>query len=342
MKKDGFAIRLLEWFEREKRALPWRKTADPYAIWVSEVVLQQTRVKQGIAYYERFIENFPDVGSLALSDSNHLMRVWEGLGYYSRARNMQSAARQIMEEFSGSVPDRYDQLLRLKGVGRYTAAAIASIAFNRPHAVLDGNVFRFLARYFGIAQPVDSLQGRRVFEELANEMLDQTNPGRFNQAMMEFGALVCKPRKPECSGCIFHQDCYACTHGVVMDLPVKTSKPKVRTRYFHFLVFLDKKGQTLIERRVGKDIWKGLHQFPLFECGNADDKPEFEGDLLSVSGLIRHTLSHQQIQARFWHIRVENLPALPGVFPISKEELRSFAFPRLITRYLEQEMKPGR
>lgn len=339
----AFSKQLLAWYQVYHRKLPWRETNNAYFIWVSEIILQQTRVEQGLGYYKRFLSHFPDVQSLADASEDEVLHVWQGLGYYSRARNMQFAARQVVHDFQGMIPETYEGLMRLKGVGSYTAAAIASIAFGVPCAVLDGNVYRFLARYFGIADATDTSKGKTVFETLANKILPKAEPGAFNQAMMEFGALVCTPLKPACETCIFLSTCYAYKHDLVQQLPVKIKKVQVRKRFLNFLVYQDANGMTILEKRTGKDIWHGLYQFPLIESATDDFELEATHHQVFVSAPQIHQLTHQTLIARFGHIYTEKLPEKQNTVVLSIEQLKEFPLPRLISRYIEthSELFPG-
>lgn len=345
----SFASTLLKWYSINKRDLPWRHTTDPYKIWLSEIIMQQTRVEQGLPYYERFIGKYPYLKLLAVADEDHILKLWQGLGYYSRARNLLSAARQMMELHKG-FPDTYPEILNLKGIGDYTASAIASFAFNLPHAVVDGNVFRFLARHFGVRTPIDGNTGKKEFKSLAQELLDIKNPGLFNQAMMEFGALQCKPQAPLCQTCPFNQTCFARINNCISQLPVKGKSTVVRTRYFHYLV-IHYNNKTFIRQRQQKDIWKGLFEFPLIETvrngsfNTLKKTPHFndilsndQWEFISHSELIRHQLSHQLLVTRFYHIKVRKNTSgylKNNCLRIHEDQLNNFAFPQLIARYLQ-------
>jgi A/G-specific adenine glycosylase len=335
MVKEVFSVKLISWYRRHKRDLPWRETKEPYSVWVSEIILQQTRVDQGMAYYFRFMDTFPDTAALADAPIDQVLKVWQGLGYYSRARNMHHAARQIMDVFGGRFPTNYNDLITLKGIGSYTAAAISSIAFNEPQAVLDGNVFRFLARHFGIATPIDSTRGKKEFAALASSLLPKDDPGTFNQAMMEFGALVCRPINPACSDCEFMHSCKARAEGLTGNLPVKEKQTTVRERFLHFFIYRDPNDHTLLIKRTGKDIWEGLYQFPHLESNSVAYQPEDDLKLVNVSDPIIHQLTHQRIYARFWHIQSSELPVIEDAITVSIEDVDSFPLPRLISRYLE-------
>ena len=313
MKHSPFTRKILQWYAVNKRHLPWRGTVEPFRIWLSEVLLQQTRVQQGLPYYERFIREFPTVRDLAAADEEKVLKLWQGLGYYSRARNLKKAAEMVVDEYGGTFPNTVSELKTLPGVGDYTAAAIASICYNLPEAVVDGNVYRVLARYFGIDIPIDSAEGKRHFRELASELLDRENPGDFNQAVMEFGAMVCTPAKPGCMDCVLAASCAALQKDLVKQLPIKSRKTGVRKRYFNYVVLRDPEHRTILEQRKGKGIWQNLYQFPLIESDKTLDQEEF-GELLkkempgySPLAIFEpnpsyqvHKLSHQHLVTKFW------------------------------------------
>ncbi|WP_375419147.1 A/G-specific adenine glycosylase [uncultured Hymenobacter sp.] len=305
------AAALLAWYPRHRRDLPWRLTRDPYPIWLSEVILQQTRVAQGLPYYLDFVSSYPTVQNLAAAPEQEVMRHWQGLGYYSRARNMHHTAQQVVREFGGQFPDTYAGLLKLRGVGPYTAAAIASFAFNEAVAVLDGNVFRVLARIFGLHSDIAAPSSRKEFQALADQHIPHDEPAEFNQAIMEFGAIQCTPVKPDCLFCPLQSQCYAFQHGLVALLPVKAKAKATRTRYFHYFV-LRHGEQVYLRRRTEKDIWQGLYDFALAET-DSPTLPESEvlrhiealGGELDLSRVaeapaaFRHVLSHQKVEAQF-------------------------------------------
>ncbi|MCW3083266.1 MAG: A/G-specific adenine glycosylase [Bacteroidetes bacterium] len=350
-----FSSIITQWYRANKRDLPWRNTNDAYLIWLSEIILQQTRVDQGMAYYLKFAREFPTVKHLAEAENDTVMKLWQGLGYYSRARNLHTAAKMVNADFKGKFPSEYAEILSLKGVGEYTAAAISSFAFNKPHAVVDGNVYRVLARVFGIETPIDSTTGKKEFNALANELLDKKDPGTHNQAIMEFGAMMCKPVNPDCPVCPMKNHCYAFAKKVVAELPVKSKKTKVRNRYFNYIV-LDHKGSTVINKREAKDIWTNLYDFPLLETEMELQEEEFlksagwkkllgknKFTIRSVSPYYKHILSHQKIFARFWEIETEAV--LEKIIPanaivIKQKDLEKYAVPRLIENYLEVRKKP--
>jgi A/G-specific adenine glycosylase len=343
---------LTQWYRHNRRDLPWRNTKDAYLIWLSEVILQQTRVDQGMAYYLKFAEEFPTVSHLAKADSEKVMKLWQGLGYYSRARNLHAAAKSVHDHFGGKFPSEYEQIRSLKGVGEYTAAAIASFAFNKPHAVVDGNVYRVLSRIFGIETPIDSTQGKKEFLQLAGELLDQEDPGTHNQAIMEFGAMQCRPVNPGCGSCPMSAHCYAFAKKKVQELPVKAKKTKVRDRFFNYIV-LKSKEHTIINKREDKDIWTSLYDFPLIETPAEVNEEDFLASaewkkligknrhvIRSVSAPYKHILSHQKIHARFWE--VECAQGLEKVVPasaiiIKQMDIQKYAVPRLIENYLQKK-----
>ncbi len=344
---SSFAEPLLAWYAAHGRELPWRATRDPYHIWLSEVILQQTRVEQGRAYYERFVACYPTVADLAAATEDEVLKLWQGLGYYSRARNLHAAARQVVEAFGGTFPDTFDALRTLRGVGDYTAAAIASIAFDRPTAVVDGNVYRLLARLFDLATPIDTGAGRKAFAELAQSLLDKRHAAAYNQAMMDFGAIQCTPQKPDCARCPLADRCLAHAAGTVAERPVKQGRTKLRDRYFHYLHLTDGR-HTLLHRRREGDIWQGLYEFPLIECATPSslttvvaDEPfrRLMGDrpyrVIRSTAMPRHQLSHQRIHATFHLIEVEQLPVGDELLTIDEAALGDYAISRLTDRYLQ-------
>ena len=332
--------------------MPWRHSKDPYTIWVSEIILQQTRIDQGLDYFNRFILRFPNIKSLAAADEEEVLKLWQGLGYYSRARNMHSAAREILQHHKGNFPDTFESILKLKGVGTYTASAIASLAYGLPTPVVDGNVIRFVSRYFGIITPVDSSTTKKEIYGQALKHLDRKDPGTFNQAMMEFGAIQCRPGKPDCGICPFLNSCFAYNHDMVEKLPLKGVAQVQRTRYFHYLVILDEdvKGQksVYLNKREENDIWRNLYDFPVIETSKAlSQKKLTESDewkkifgtagfeILETSEEYRHVLSHQVIHARFYHARIEKEHQLPFQ-KVSIKDVRKYPVPRLIENYIEK------
>lgn len=334
---------LIDWYARCGRDLPWRRTRNPYLIWLSEVILQQTRVAQGMEYYFRFTERFPDIAALAAAPEDEVLKLWQGLGYYSRARNLRAAARQVVERFGGVFPATFGEVRSLRGVGDYTAAAVCSAAYDAPCAVLDGNVYRVLARLFDIDIPIDTTAGKRAFAELARSQLDTARPGLYNQAIMDFGALQCTPSNPRCGECPLARRCLALAAGTVAARPVKQAKAKVRERWFNYL-HITCGGRTLLHRRDSRDIWQGLYEFPLIETDRAVDFAELSAlepfrELLAGSDLHlvrsvavpKHQLSHQTLHAVFHRIEVSGAVDFPSVPTAS---LGDYAVPRLIDRYL--------
>lgn len=341
---------LRNWYQKHKRELPWRESSDPYIIWISEIILQQTRVAQGMDYFLRFTGRFPDVASLASAEEDEVLKYWQGLGYYSRARNLHAAAKDIMERFGGVFPQHYKDVISLKGIGEYTAAAIVSFVWNQPYPVVDGNVFRVLSRLFAVDTPIDTPKGKKAFTELAGVVMDSEYAGWHNQAIMELGALQCVPQNPDCGVCPLKERCMAYGAGTVQSYPVKQNKTKTRDRYFHYL-YINYKGKTWLSRRKGKDIWEGLYEFPLIETDRAVDfaglqemdvfRRLFAGaGKLDVSvGLsgVKHVLSHQILYATFYRIEIEREnEALQSFLSVPVEELDKYAVPRLIHIYLEK------
>lgn len=343
------AADLHDWYARNHRVLPWRGITDAYRIWISEIILQQTRVVQGYAYYNRFVSRFPDVRALAATDDDEVMKLWQGLGYYSRARNLLAAARQVVERFGGEFPTTYEAIRSLPGIGDYTAAAIASFAYGLPHAVVDGNVYRVLARIYGIDTPIDTTEGKKLFAALADELLDRKDPGGYNQAMMEFGALYCVPRSPQCGGCIFADRCMALATGRVEELPVKQGRTVVKPRYFNYF-YVRHGDYTWVRRREGRDIWRNLYELPLIETAeeaSLDVLQQSEewarlfagAGQVSVSAQVyacKHVLSHRVIHARFYVVETEQLPPMEGYVRIAVEELGDYAVSRLTEGFLEK------
>ncbi|MDF9830171.1 A/G-specific adenine glycosylase [Parabacteroides sp. PF5-6] len=342
--------RLIDWYLEHKRDLPWRETRDPYIIWISEIILQQTRVAQGMDYFHRFIRRFPDVSSLAAAAEDEVLKYWQGLGYYSRARNLHAAARMIEEQHNGRFPESYPEVLALKGVGEYTAAAIVSAAWNAPYPVVDGNVFRVLSRLFALDTPIDSGKGKKAFTRLAGWLMDPAEARLYNQAMMEFGALQCTPKNPDCRQCVLADKCLAYASGEVQAYPVKQHKTKTRDRYFHYFHILSG-NRTWLHRRTGKDIWAGLYEFPLIETEGPVDfaelqKTEAFQSLFGAAGHLRitveqpkekHILSHQVLYITFYRIEIEKVPeSLQTYLPVAAETLEEYAVPRIIHIYLEK------
>ncbi|MBR6445369.1 MAG: A/G-specific adenine glycosylase [Prevotella sp.] len=326
-----FTTVLLDWFRENRRPLPWRETRDPYAIWLSEVILQQTRIAQGTAYWQRFVERWPTVEALAAATEDEVLREWQGLGYYSRARNLHAAAQQIVER--GSFPDTTEEIRRLKGVGDYTAAAIASIAFDLPEAVVDGNVYRVLSRHFGIDTPINSTEGKKVFKALAQELLPTGEASAFNQAMMDFGAVQCTPQSPRCLLCPLAETCVARREGRVEALPVKLKTLKITTRHLNY-IYIRCNGHTAIHRRGAGDIWQGLWEPP---CPLNDDLLKNARPLRSN---IKHVLTHRILLADFYLLECAERPPLPADFIwIPEADIEQYGVPRLVELLLEAVAK---
>jgi A/G-specific adenine glycosylase len=348
----NFTKTLEKWYRQNKRDLPWRRTNDPYRIWVSEIILQQTRIEQGWDYYLRFLEKFPDLYSLAEAKEEEVLKLWQGLGYYSRARNMLATAKEIINLHRGIFPKTYDGIRKLKGIGDYTAAAISSIAFGIPSPVVDGNVLRLFSRFFGIREPVDTQKGKTAVLEKAKKLISHECPGDFNQAIMEFGALQCK-LTPDCKKCPLKSGCLAFKGNCISEYPVKSKKQGQRTRYFHYLFITTGKGQkrsVFLKKRTGNDIWKNLFDFPLIETVKAENNKNlvlskewnnfFSGmkvALLKESKTYRHILTHQVIMAKFYHLEI-----LPGAgLPFQKihlNDIGKYPVPRLIEKFIEDEV----
>ena len=349
MKEGYFSKIVVGWYESFRRDLPWRKSQDAYKIWLSEIILQQTRVAQGLPYYQKIVTAFPDVFSLARAQERDILRLWQGLGYYSRARNLHRCAKEIAKRPGRKFPSSFEELRELPGIGDYTAAAIASFAFNQPVAVVDGNVYRVLSRVFGLHDDIAKSGSKRLFAQLANRIISKDNPGEHNQAIMEFGALHCLPQNPKCDDCPFSKTCVANLHGLQQDLPVKTIKPRTRKRFFHYVV-LRHGNRVLMKRRSGKDIWHGLYDFHLIESG-ARKKTEsvikandwFQpGSLMTVSKSTRHLLTHQELSVVFAEIEIKTLQEFQllsrklGLHAYSHKRIESLPKPILIQQYLEK------
>ena len=343
MKGTGteFSELLLSWYASHKRELPWRGIKNPYYVWLSEVILQQTRIVQGLPYYLSFVENFPTIKDLAEAPEEKVLKLWQGLGYYSRAKNLHLAAKYILDELGGNFPTTYQEIIKLKGVGDYTASTIASICFDEPKASVDGNVYRVLSRIFGIEIPINTTQGVKYFKELALALLDKKRAGEYNQALMDFGAIQCKPQAPNCQECIMNTKCLAYTENKVTILPIKLPKIKIKQRYFHYCILIDSDNQTIINKRTEKDIWQGLYEFPLLEFKKAiDDKQVMEiicdryPNVIKLEKHIKtsvHKLTHQHIYATFWIIYIDE--KINNSLPIS--EVEKYPLPILIAKFLK-------
>lgn len=339
----GFSEEIISWYYQNKRDLPWRNSTDPYRIWLSEIILQQTRVDQGLSYFNKFIENYPTINLLADASEKEILNHWQGLGYYSRARNLHFTAKHIVNEYDGVFPTNYIDILNLKGIGEYTAAAITSFAYGLSYPVIDGNVYRVLSRVFGIETPIDSSKGKKIFKKLATELIDKKNPADYNQAIMEFGALQCTPKKPDCENCPLRLECFALKNELISELPKKEKKIKQRNRYFNYIVIINHENIYLKERKE-KDIWTGLYDFPLLETKIPIDSFEtinnaFKNDQLTLkkkSIEYKHILSHQKIYATFWLVSVDNLESvLIKNTKIPIVEIKNYPVPKLIDNYLK-------
>jgi len=324
----NFAATLLQWFKNNGRSLPWRETKDAYAIWLSEVILQQTRIVQGMSYWERFMAQWPTVNDLAAATENEVLKAWQGLGYYSRARNLHTAARQVME--LGGFPQTFKELKTLKGVGDYTAAAIASIAFGEPVAVVDGNVYRVLSRYYGIDTPIDSTEGKKEFQALAQSLLPINEPADYNEAIMDFGATQCTPNSPHCSACPLCETCVSFREQRINELPVKSKKVKQRERHFTY-IYIEYEGKIAIHQRGAGDIWQGLWEFPQEEHLTSSEDSAWKTEAQLLQKGVKHILTHQILLADIYLWRPKNRPQLPSEFIwIEKQDLENYALPRLI------------
>jgi A/G-specific adenine glycosylase len=350
-----FALQLLSWYQKNKRDLPWRNTKDPYLIWLSEIIMQQTRIIQGTPYYTRFAKTWPTVALLAAADEQEVLRMWQGLGYYSRARNLHEAARMIVKDYNGQFPDTYSGIRRLKGIGDYTAAAIASVCFGLPYAVMDGNVLRFISRLYGMEGSIDLPENKKKIHSIVTEHIDHHNPGDYNQALMEFGAMVCTPANPDCLNCVFKTRCIAFINNITDSIPARSVKVKVRHRYPHYLVLtVTVRGKEFIylNKRTGKEIWRNLYDFPSLEYPddkrNSQLQPDefnvFTNEILpgisEVSEPYVHVLTHQKLHARFYRFHSDTMVKLS--YPlIPLEDIQKYPLPRLIHRYLLQNNLVG-
>ncbi len=341
-----FSKILINWYLKNKRDLPWRETKGAYPIWLSEIILQQTRVEQGLPYYYSFVEAFPTVFDLANASQDQVLKLWQGLGYYSRARNLHETAKYVAYQLNGGFPKTYNSLIKLKGVGDYTASAIASFCYNESVAVVDGNVYRVLARYFDIDTAINSAAGIKEFRDLAYELLDKTNPSVHNQAIMEFGALQCRPKNPLCATCPFNESCLALKNDKIAQLPVKLKKGVVKKRHFNYFVFQSEANHTLLQQRTGKGIWNGLYEFPLIETSELAQS-DFFPSVEALKGYIGsakvefklyneipivHKLSHQHIYTRFWIVKAEG--GLKEGIPVKK--IKDYPVPVLIENFLNE------
>lgn len=344
---DFFSSKIIEWYSQHKRELPWRNTKDPYKIWLSEIILQQTQVKQGLPYYQKFIKTFPSVSELANANEEEVLKLWQGLGYYSRARNLHFAAKQIHQ--AGFFPKEYKDIITLKGVGEYTAAAIASFAFKLPYAVVDGNVFRLLSRFYGIDTPVDTSKGKREFSEIAQTLLVKKEPDTHNQAIMEFGSQMCKPKQPNCNSCPLRDECIAFANNTIHLLPVKKGKVKVKTVFFEYF-FFKMNGYTLVNKRANDGIWQNMYEFPLITTNDLKNTEEilnhnqFESWVKGIDFIIesisefKHILTHRKINARFWEINCQNTLPASNFQKIKIETIDKLAVSRLIEKFIQAKI----
>lgn len=342
----NFNDELLNWYQNNKRDLPWRNTTDAYVIWLSEIILQQTRVEQGRPYFNRFLEQYPTVNHFAAATEDEVLKLWQGLGYYSRGRNMLKTARLVQEQYAGIFPTGYDQLVKLTGIGEYTAAAISSFSSNEAKAVVDGNVYRVLARYIGIDEPINSTKGKKIFQETANDFLNKKAPGMHNQAMMEFGAIVCKPKNPACGICPVRAGCYAFKHNAINSLPVKINKVKVRERYFNYFLVNDE-SNVLVNRRDQTDIWANMYDLPMVETSSLlapaelFDHPEvveYFGRNLKIADILpvkKHILTHQRLFVRLVILQNPAVKTKETWTFISPDNLKSLAIPKIIFLFLK-------
>lgn len=330
-------MQILSWYKTNKRALPWRNDQEPYRVWLSEIILQQTRVNQGMAYFERFINSYPTIQALAKADEIDALKLWEGLGYYSRARNLHHTSRYIVENFDGVFPDTFLELQKLKGIGKYTAAAIASICFNEAVPAIDGNAYRVYARYYGVFDDISSSGAWRTFYKLGSEVMDKKYPGDFNQAIMDLGADVCKPKIPNCTICPLNNSCFALSEKKISELPVKTKKIKKIDRHLHYF-YIENNEQVLIKKRTGNDIWKNLYELPCYESDKKEKAPEIIGkeeDNMQIIASTKHLLTHQNLYISFWKGSFSSLNnQFADHILVDKNKLLDFPFPKPILGFL--------
>ncbi|MBW4888368.1 A/G-specific adenine glycosylase [Mucilaginibacter sp. HMF5004] len=343
----NFSETIVHWYQQNKRDLPWRNTTDPYVIWLSEIILQQTRVEQGMPYFYRFAEKYPTVTHFAAASEDEVLKLWQGLGYYSRGRNMLKTAQLVKQQFNGVFPSNYNDLIALKGIGEYTAAAISSFSANQAKAVVDGNVNRVIARYFGIDEPINSTKGKKLFQQMADDLLNKEYPALHNQAMMEFGALQCKPKSPDCGICPLRDGCFAYNNSAVNTLPVKLKKLTVKNRYFNYFVVIDE-DRILLNKRDDTDIWANMYDLPMIETdGEQNVEKLFSSvEMTNLFGIMphiikeypqkKHILTHQHIHARLFHIAigVNNINLKASYFFIEVEKIKNLALPKLIFLFL--------
>jgi A/G-specific adenine glycosylase len=342
-----FSDELVQWYLHNKRDLPWRHTTDAYIIWLSEIILQQTRVEQGMPYFYRFVEKYPDVNSFAAAPEDDILKLWQGLGYYSRGRNMLKTARLVNELYNGKFPQQYNQLIKLKGIGEYSAAAISSFSANEAKAVVDGNVYRVLARYFGIDDPINSTTGKKKFQQLADELLNHDHPGLHNQAMMEFGAMLCKPKNPACGVCPVRTGCFAFMHNATTTLPVKLKKLKIRERYFNYFLIVNG-DEILLNKRDEKDIWANMYDMPMVETPGLLSINELVTlpktvalfgknlEIGEISQVYKHVLTHQRLYVRFIKINPTSVKLQQQWFFTNRKNLEKFALPKIIFIFIKK------
>ena len=342
----NFSDELTQWYNKNKRDLPWRNTTDAYIIWLSEIILQQTRVEQGLPYFYRFLEKYPDVTHFAAADEGDILKLWQGLGYYSRGRNMLKTAKIVHELYGGRFPNNYEQLLKLKGIGEYTAAAIASFSANEAKAVVDGNVYRAIARYFGIYEPINSAKGKKTFQEIADQLLDPDKPGLHNQAMMEFGAVLCKPKNPDCAACPVGQDCFALKNNAIAALPVKIKTTKIRERFFNYFLVTDR-DNILMCKRAETDIWANMFDLPLIETPSLltidelvsmPEFREFFGEDVQIGAIgpvHKHVLTHQRLYVRLIKLETLSIRLKERWFFSSLQNASKLALPKIVHTLLK-------
>ncbi|MCO5231217.1 MAG: A/G-specific adenine glycosylase [Chitinophagales bacterium] len=337
----NFKKSLIQWSNDHKRSLPWQNTKNPYFIWLREVILQQTRVEQGANYYKSFIEKYPNVENLATASLEDVYKSWEGLGYYSRAKNLHETAKIIHEQLNDIFPNQYEAILKLKGIGEYTAAAIASFAYDLPYATLDGNTYRVLSRYFGIEIPIDTTEGKKYFKQVANECLDTHQPAQYNQALIDLGATICKPKNPQCDHCPLSSNCVAYNNNNIEQLPIKSKKIIIQERFLNFLL-IHINEHIFIQQRKEKDIWQHLFQFPLVETLENETISEsflshyYSGNfqILEESEIYTQILTHRKIKAKFWEVKVSNFQAPKDWLLVPFEQIKKFSYPKIIRDYL--------
>ncbi|MBF25713.1 MAG: A/G-specific adenine glycosylase [Flavobacteriales bacterium] len=336
---------IIKWYRSNKRDLPWRKTKNPYCIWVSEIILQQTQIKTGIKYYKKFLKKFPNISSLANSKEEDVLKIWQGLGYYNRAINMLYTAKTIAQNYNNNFPLCYDELIKLKGIGEYTAAAISSICYDEKKAVVDGNVYRFLSRYYNIDTPINTSLGKRQFQNIADKLIPKTGCGEYNQAIMDFGSLNCKKNNPTCITCPIKRTCKAFKLGNVQQLPVKKPKKNIKTRYLNYL-FINQKKQCIIQQRNSKDIWNKLYELPLIETDCKITFNQLKSHIITKQFKIlninfqcqfNHILSHQRLIISFWDIKINNINAKKNSKKILIKDINKYPLPKPIEKYFHKE-----